>query len=51
MMNKWDKSSVLEAVKYLGKIDKMMKTNSNVNGLTLIKNSLNNICSTTWTYF
>ena len=51
MMNKWDKSSILEAVKYLGKIDKMMKTNSNVNGLTLIKNSLNNICSTTWTYF
>ena len=51
MMNKWDKSSILEAVKYLGKIDKMMKTNSNVNELTLIKNSLNNICSTTWTYF
>lgn len=51
LLNKWDKSKVLEAVSYLGAIDSSIKKNSNLDKLTIVKNSITNICSNSWTYF
>ncbi len=51
LLKKWDKQRVLDALKYLGRIEKKIKSNGAVNSLTLVKNSVTNICSNSWTYF
>ena len=51
LAKKWDKQGLLDAIVYFGKIEKSLKTNTNVNSLTLIKNSIMNVCSNSWAYF
>ncbi len=51
LIKKWDKSRVLDAIYYLAKVDNKIKNNSNIDRLTMVKNSITNICSNSWTYF
>jgi DNA polymerase-3 subunit delta len=51
MLKKWDKQSVIEVLKYLAKVENKIKKNSSINSLTIIKNSITNICTNSWTYF
>ena len=51
MLKKWDKQSVIEVLKYLAKVENKIKKNSTINSLTIIKNSITNICANSWTYF
>ena len=51
LLKKWDKKRVLEAIIYLGKIEKEIKNNSSIDQLAIVKNSITNICSNSWTYF
>lgn len=51
LLKTWDKSRVLGAINYLSKIDNNMKSNSNFDKLTMVKNSITNICSNSWAYF
>jgi len=41
----------VEALGYLGKIERKIKSNSNINSLTMVKNSITNVCSNSWAYF
>ena len=50
MLQKWDKQRVIKALEYLNKIEKKSK-NSSLNNLTIVKNSITNICSNSWIYF
>ena len=51
LLKKWDKQSIIGALEYLGKVEKKMKNNSAINNLTMIKNSITNICTNSWAYF
>ena len=51
LLKKWDEQSILEALIYLGQTEKKIKSNSTVNALTVVKNSITNICSNSWAYF
>tara|TARA_B100000965_G_C19580532_1_gene753300 strand:+ start:360 stop:1361 length:1002 start_codon:yes stop_codon:yes gene_type:complete len=51
LLQKWDKQRVVEALGYLGKIEREIKSNSNINSLTMVKNSITNVCSNSWAYF
>tara|TARA_A100001011_G_C14285471_1_gene833471 strand:+ start:262 stop:1263 length:1002 start_codon:yes stop_codon:yes gene_type:complete len=51
LLKKWNKRDIQEAIIYLSKIDKICKINSGVNALTIIQNSITNLCSRSWTYF
>ena len=51
LLKKWDKKRVLEAIIYLGKIEKEIKYNSSIDQLAIVRNSITNICSNSWTYF
>ena len=51
LLKKWDKKRVLEAIIYLGKIEKEIKNNSSIDQLAIVRNSITNICSNSWTYF
>ena len=51
LLKKWPKSNILAALIYLGKIEEKLKKNSTLNGLTVVKNSITNICANTWAYF
>ena len=51
LLKKWDKKRVIEAVAYLGKIEKTIKNSNTINSLTIVKNSITNICSNSWIYF
>ncbi len=51
LLKKWDKQKVIEALKYLGKIENNIKYNTALNNLTIVKNTITNICSNSWTYF
>ena len=44
LLKKWDKQRVLEALEYLGKTEKT-KNNSTLNSLTVVKNSITNLCA------
>ncbi len=51
LLKKWDKQSVIDALRYVGRIEKKIKKNSTINNLTMIKNSVTNICTNSWVYF
>ena len=51
LLKKWDKQRVIGALKYLGNTEKKIKNNSALDSLTIVKNSITNICSNSWTYF
>ncbi len=51
LLKRWHKQSILEALKYLGHTEETIKKNSSLNSLTMVKNSILNICSNSWTYF
>ena len=51
LLKKWDLPSVLDALKYLGQTEEKLKKNVNLNNLTIVKNSITNICANSWTYF
>tara|TARA_B100000674_G_C37816308_1_gene903598 strand:- start:58 stop:1059 length:1002 start_codon:yes stop_codon:yes gene_type:complete len=51
LLKKWDKQSILEAVRYIGKTEEKIKKNNTLNNLTMIKNSITNICTNSWTFF
>ncbi len=51
LLKKWDKQRVIDALKYLGKIENNIKYNTALNNLTIVKNTITNICSNSWTYF
>ena len=51
LIQKWDKQRVIGALEYLGKTEKKIKNNSSLNTLTIIKNSITNICTNSWAYF
>ena len=51
MLKKWDKQRLFGAIKYLGKTEEQMKKNSKIDSLTILKNSITNICTNSWTYF
>ncbi len=51
LLKKWQISSILEALTYLGKIEEKIKKNSSLNGLIIVKNAITNICANSWTYF
>ena len=51
LLKKWDKQGIIEALEYLGEVEKKMKNNSAINNLTMIKNSITNICTNSWAYF
>ena len=42
---------ILAALRYLGKIEREIKSNSNINSLTMVKNLITNVCSNSWAYF
>ena len=51
LLKKWHKQRVIEALNYLGKIEIKVKNNSTINSLNVIKNSITNICTNSWSYF
>ncbi len=51
LLQKWDKQRILEAITYLGQTEEKIKKNSYLNGLTIVKNSILNICTNSWAYF
>ena len=51
MLKKWDKHSVIRALVYLGSVEKKIKNDSALNSLTIIKNSITNICTNSFAYF
>ena len=51
LLKRWHKQSILEALEYLGHTEEKLKKNSSLNSLTMVKNSIFNICSNSWTYF
>lgn len=51
LLKKWDKQRLIGAIKYLGQIEQKIKSNSNINTLTMVRNSITNICSNSWSYF
>ena len=51
LLKRWHKQSILEALEYLGHTEEKIKRNSSLNSLTMVKNSILNICSNSWTYF
>ena len=51
LLQKWDKQRVIGALKFLGKTETKIKNNSALNTLTLVKNSITNICTNSWIYF
>ena len=51
LLQKWDKQRVIGALEYLGKTEKRIKNNSTLNTLTVVKNSITNICTNSWVYF
>ncbi len=51
LLKKWHISGVQEALSYLAKIEEKLKKNSTLNGITVIKNAITNICTNSWTYF
>ncbi len=51
LLKKWDKQRVLDALQYLGKTEKKIKNNSTLNTLTMVKNSITNICANSWACF
>tara|TARA_E500000178_G_scaffold346929_1_gene399358 strand:+ start:3757 stop:4758 length:1002 start_codon:yes stop_codon:yes gene_type:complete len=51
LLKKWDKQSIIGALEYLREVEKKMKNNSAINNLTIIKNSITNICTNSWAYF
>ena len=48
---KWQKNKLKEALIYIGHIEEIIKKNSNLNSTTLLKNSITNLCTRTWSYF
>ena len=51
LLQKWDKQRVIGALEYLGKTEEKIKKNSALNTLTVVKNSITNICTNSWVYF
>ena len=51
LAKRWDKQRLLDVIIYFGKIERILKTQTNINSLTVVKNSITNICSNSWTYF
>ena len=51
LIKKWDKQRTIEGLTYVGKIEKKIRSKSNLNPLTLVKNSITNICSNSWNIF
>tara|TARA_A100001011_G_scaffold380854_1_gene448670 strand:+ start:6604 stop:7605 length:1002 start_codon:yes stop_codon:yes gene_type:complete len=51
LLKRWDISSVIDALRYLGQTEEKLKKNSNFNNLTMVKNSITNICTNSWAYF
>ena len=51
LLKRWDKQSIIKALVYLGQTEKKIKKNSTLNALTVVKNSITNICTNSWTYF
>lgn len=51
LLKRWHKQSILDALKYLGHIEEQIKKNSSLNSLTIVKNTILNICANSWTYF
>ena len=51
LLKKWDKQRTIEAIEYVGEIEKKIKSNSSLNSLTMVRNSITNICSNSWAYF
>ena len=51
LMKKWDKQRLTGALKYLGQVEEKIKKNSTLNNSTLVKNSITNICTNSWSYF
>ncbi len=51
LLKKWDKQRVICALEYIGEAEKKIKSSSSFNGLTIVKNSITNICANSWSYF
>ena len=51
LLKRWHKQSILEALEHLGHTEEKLKKNSSLNSLTMVKNSILNICSNSWAYF
>jgi len=51
LLKKWHKQRVVEALDYLGKTEEKIKKNSALNSLTIVRNSILNICTNSWAYF
>ncbi len=51
LLKKWSKYRLYEALNHLSKIEKKMKSQTEINPMILVKNSLINICSNSWSYF
>ena len=51
LLKKWDKQSVIDALKHLGQTEEKIKKNSTLNNLTMVKNSITNICTNSWSSF
>ena len=51
LMKKWDKQRLTGALKYLGQVEEKIKKNSTLNNSILVKNSITNICTNSWSYF
>ena len=51
LLKKWDKQRIINALRYIGETEKKIKTTSQLNSLTIVKNSITNICTNSWFYF
>ena len=45
LLTKWDKRLLEQAIVYIGKVEKKIKTNSKINAMVLMKNSIINVCT------
>ena len=51
LSNKWHKQKVLDVLSHIIKIEKMLKKNSNLNQVVVLKNTITVICSNSMSYF
>ena len=51
LLQKWDKIRLFDVLNHMAKIEKKMKSQTDINPTVLIKNSLINVCTNSWSSF
>jgi len=51
LLQKWDKIRLFDVLNHMAKIEKKMKSQADINPTVLIKNSIINVCTNSWSSF